>query len=112
LRRAQVVPPEPSMRELTLDILGRDAEKQIETALGCTPATAHRILYHQRPDHLIDRLIEFLDRRLARNREAIDRDEQELKAIRYARMVSRAKARRAAADETHPQMAARPGRRP
>ena len=102
--------PGKTMRDLALTILGRNAEKQIEAALRCTPAQAHRIVQHDRcPGPLRQALIDFLEKALELSQRRLEVAEDDLKRIRYARMVGRAEARRLEADHQARLAAARRG---
>ena len=69
--------PGKTMRDLALTILGRNAEKQIEAALRCTPAQAHRIVQHDRcPGPLRQALIDFLEKALELSQRRLEADHQ------------------------------------
>lgn len=83
------------MRSLALSILGRNAEKQIQAALNCSEAQAHRIIQHDRcPGPLRAALMAFLEAALAGAQRRLEAAEDELRQIRYLEMVGRAEARR------------------
>lgn len=67
----------------------RHAAKQLQTHLGCSPRQAWRIVTTGRvPAYLRDRTIEFLEDAFRRNREAIERAEAQLKALKYAETMA------------------------
>ena len=109
---AQKVPGR-AMRDLALTILGRNAEKQIQSALNCSEAQAHRIVQHDRcPNHLRQALIDFLETACAFAQRRLGAADDDLKRIRYQGMVGRAESRRVAAhreaDPPLPGLGARP----
>ena len=92
------------MRELALAILGKNAQKQLERGVPCTPAQAHHILHHdQVPHHLMPAVVDYLERMLSFAQGRLGAAENDLRSIRAERMVGRAKSRRLAADRVpHP----------
>lgn len=83
------------MRDLTLAVLGRNAQKQLEQGLSISRAQAHRIIHHDHcPSHLRLALVSFLERRLDDALRRLGAAEHDLKFIRQERMVGRAESRR------------------
>lgn len=96
------------MRDLALAILGRHAEKQIQNALACSEAQAHRIIQHDKcPEHLLPALVDYLERMCSFAQGRLGAAENDLRSIRAERMVGRAKSRRMAADRAAAQKAHR-----
>ena len=98
-----------AMRELALAILGRHAEKQIQNALACSEAQAHRIIQHDKcPEHLLPRLVEYLEHMLVFAQGRLGAAEHDLRSIRVERAIGRAASRRMATDRARAQKAHRP----
>jgi|SRR5579859_37841 len=90
----------------------RGAAKQIERALGCSRRQAWRIASTGHvPGVFAATLLEAVRYALARNQAEIARRRAELKVIRHARMVDRARARRAPDMGPLPRVAPRPAER-
>ena len=97
------------MRDLALAILGRHAEKQIQNALACSEAQAHRIIQHDKcPEHLLPSLVDYLERALAFAEGRLGAAKDDLRSIRAERMVGRAKVRRMVSDRAAAQKHHRP----
>lgn len=86
------------MKDLALAILGRNAEKQVQAALKCSEAQAHRIIQHNHcPSHLRLALVEFLEGACTFAEGRLGAAKDELKSIRTTEMLDRAQDRRLAA---------------
>lgn len=80
---------------LVAGALGRHAAKKIETGIGCSPRQAWRIIETGRvPGRLRSALLRFLDASIAKNKQALDRLHDELKALDLEEMLARAGDRR------------------
>lgn len=93
--KGTLCPPLNGLGVVLRTVLPKHAAKHLENELGCTPRQARRMAYGGRvPGRFRARLIEYLDRSIARNIAELEEVRAELRGIGRAEMLARVQGRR------------------